>query len=338
MEGTQAVKKQKTDETTAEPMLAMSMTAPAGSIADTSGRTSETPVSIPPTITYGLQDTHTTILPCCFYFSIINLDVTTPTTMCLRLNTFNNIIDTGSAEIKNSINANTSRQVINYKAIDTTYSAAVLSGNMATTLTPYPWIFAENGDPEVWYRQYFTEMYSYYTVLGCEYEITYFNPRSGGRHNLVAYTIETTGTTDSTRLPTDASLQDLQAFKQVRYENVGSRDNSTIVPYTIIKGTYKPGTAKRDVSNDGDVKLWTQTAGNATPSYKEVLQLMHYVAPLSSASSETPTISGHNLQVQVRMKYIVQFKQLKQGIKYPAATATTVTQSNFPTAANPFIN
>lgn len=293
-------------------------------------------MSIPPTITYGLQDTHTTILPCTFYYTLLNLDESSPTTMCLRLNTFNNIIDSGN--IKGQILAGTPRQIINYKAVDRDYTTATTAASMATTLSSYPWVMPEDGQPEVWYRQYFNDLYAFYTVLGCEYEITYFNPRSGGRHNLLAYTIETDGTTGATRLPIDATIQDLQAFKQVRYENVGCRDNSMITPYTIVKGTYKPGSAKRDISNDGDVKLWTQTAANATPTYKEVLQLMAYCGPLSSqGGSDAPTLTGHHLQVQVRLKYIVQFKQLKQGIKYPAATATTITTSNFPTAANPFL-
>lgn len=61
--------------------------ASTGGIADTAGRTSETPVSIPPTITYGLQETHTTVLPQICWFSAPNLDYTyIPTTFKIRLN------------------------------------------------------------------------------------------------------------------------------------------------------------------------------------------------------------------------------------------------------------
>jgi hypothetical protein len=325
-------KKQKTNETTTEPTL-QAARMESGGIADTSGRTSETQVSIPPTITYGLQDTHTTILPAIFWFSCTNLSQTTPLTLCLRLNSYNDII-CGTTNIKASIPDQTP-YMINRKIADRTY-AAITSTNLAN-FPAFPDTIPEDGDPKCWYKPYWDSLYEYYTVLGVEYEIIYNNPRAGGRHNLVAYSVETDGTTQATRIPQDTPLRDLYGFKQVRYENVQCRDNSMQQPFAIIKGNYKPGQAKRDVSNDSDVKLWTRTGGaTTTPTYREVLQLMHYAHPLALSREEDSAL-GHNLLVQVRMKYIVQFKQLKQSAKYPNTAATALVVPDFPNAANPYM-
>lgn len=326
-------KKQKTDDTTTtEPAPMMAMAAPPGSIADTSGRTSETAVSIPPTITYGLQETHTTVLPVIFWCSAVNLTPSSPLTLGIRLNSIYDIVETGT--ILNSYTAN-STCFINRKVMDKSYPNDILTANMATTLQAYPHTYtAASAQP--WYRQYYEEIYKHYTVLGCEYEIIYFNPRAGGRHNLVTSTIETSASNDtSTRLPNDLDLRDMYGMKGVKYYNVQCRDNSSVNPFQFVRGTYKPGQAKRDVSNDGDVKLWTPT--KSTPTYKEILQLSHYANPLSCTSTtDTPGVTEHHLQIQVRLKYIVQFKQLQDTVRYPKFLATSTTIPQFPAAANPF--
>lgn len=329
----QPAKKQKTDETA--PVAEARMMTTSGGLADTSGRTSETPVSIPPTITYGLQDTHTTVLPTCFHFACVNLDPVVPLTMKLRLNSYNDII-CGSTNIKGSI-SDTTPWFVNRKLQDKQYSQTLSAA--FSNFPPFPSTLAENADPQVWYRDWFAEMYEYYTVLGVEYEIIYYNPRSGGRNSLVAYSVETSGTTAATQIPEATDLRDLYGFKNIQYRNLQSRDQAGERAYEIIKGTYKPGSAKRDVSNDGNVKLWTRTAANATPEYIEALQLMHYQHPLSSNSS-TDEVLGFNLNVQIRMKYIVQFKQLKQQIKYPLGDSPPPVvgpTAGFPTVANPYV-
>lgn len=326
--------------TTEEPVMAMARVAPSGSLADTAGRTSETPVTIPPTITYGLQDTHTTILPTCFYFSAVNLSTSDPLTLRLRLNSFNDIITTGV--INASIQTAGERLFINRKVANHTYNLQYLSTAMAN-FPGFPSTLGQGTDPEVWYRDYFKELYEFYTVLGVEYEIVLANPRDNGRHCLVAYSIETNGPSGATALPTNIQLRDLQGQKQVQYVNCQARTTQTDSEFQIIKGTYKPGQAKRDVTNDSDVKLWTTTTANATPSYIEALQLMFYQHPLAHSATNVDGANadlGYNLMAQVRMKYIVQFKQLKQNVRYPTAFPSPVPAEGpekFPTAANPFV-
>lgn len=327
MEG--ATKKQKTDETM-EPVQEAQRVASSGGLANTEGRTSETPVSIPPTITYGLQDTHTTIIPVSGYMSLVNLHWNEPTTIALRLNSMFGTYETGT--VANSVAASTNKQIITHRANEAAITAETTTANMNSTFFQFPFT---STTPIRWYTDYWKQYYTYYTVLGCEYEIVYYNPRAGGRSNLVAYTIQTNGTTDATRLPVDTLLGDLYAMKNIKYVNVATRDNGKENPWQIIKGTYKPGSAKRDVSNDGDVKLWTKTDADATPTYKEMLQLMHYMNPMSAGNYASAT--GHHLQMQIKLKYIVQYKQLNQTAHYPVTGATKVTMAQLPDAISPFV-
>lgn len=317
--------------------MAMARVATTGDLTDTTGRTSETPVMIPPTITYGLQDTHTTILPTVFWFSAVNLSTTLPLTLKLRLNSFNDII-CGTTNIKNAISTAGERVFIQHKVANTDITTTVTDTTM-DTWNQFPATIGNDDDPEVWYRDYYKNIYQYYTVLGVEYEITYINPRDNGRHCLVAHTVETSGLGGATFLPETTSLKDLYGMKQIQFTNVQSRHTETDSEFQIIKGTYKPGSAKRDVSNDGDVKLWTTTTADATPSYVEALQLMHFAHPLSHNATSLTSTNGYQLMCQVRLKYIVQFKQLKQGVRYPTSVplASTAGEASFPNSANPYI-
>ena len=314
-------------------MLAQALSAPSGSLADTSGRTSETAVTIPPTITYGFQDTHTTILPMVYWFSCPNLDERTPTLHAFRLNSIYDIIHKGVPT--QTVTAN---QPYNYKCMDAIYA------NGATTGEFFPWYPTDS--PTIppaayypWYRDTWSKLYNWWTVLGCEYEITLFNPRGSGRSALCAYTIQTEGTTAARTIPDNIRLNELMAMEQIQYKG--------IEPYIIngmykqmITGKYKPGQAKRDIQNDGDVKLWTQTA--QTPAYNENMRLYFYKDPLSSNKLDTagPVTEGAadstHVQVQIRLKYIVQWKNLKQSALYPTTGAVATAAMSFPTSAQPF--
>ena len=323
MDSTQVAKKQKKDDSEDVPMEQSRMAAPNGGIADTSGRTSETPVSIPPTITYGLQDTHTTILPAVYWFSIINLEHSAPKLHAIRLNSIWDIISKGLPKTDNTSGIWTK------KALDENYTIGA-SPNYTITgdYDEYPF---QPSSIYPWYRDTWSKWYNWWTVLGCEYEITFMAPRGSGRGVLCAHSIQTSGTTDARVLPDNINLYELSAQKEINY--------TSIQPYNIpggyktqLKGTYKPGSAKRDVANDADIKLWTKTG--STPTYNESLHMYFYRDPLSSnESSQNSATRSTNLQVQVKVKYIVQWKNLKQAAIYPATGATSTDDVRFPAHA-----
>lgn len=324
-----AAKKQKTEETVpteGTPLALRSTGGGDGGLADTSGRTSETAVSIPPTITYGMQDTHTTIHPMCYWFSMVSLDHAIPKLHAVRLNSIYQCISKGVPDI----NFNTGPWT--KKALDGQYTFT--AGSPPTITGLYDEFPYQPGSSIYypWYRDTYSKWYQWWTVLGCEYEITLMCPRGSGRGAVVAHIVETEGTTGARTLSDTMDLYNLQAQKGINYKSI--QPYNTPGGYkTTIRGQYKPGTAKRDVKNDGDVKLWT--AVGSTPGYQENLKLYFYRDPLSSnESNQAASTRQTHVQVQVRLKYIVQWKDLKQAAYYPYPGASPVTDAvTFPTQA-----
>ena len=119
-----------------------------------------------------------------------------------------------------------------------------------------------------------------------------------------------------------------------RYSEVRSYKNIKWYPVkgggkTVIRGTYKPGQAKRNIVNDGDVKTWTATS-TTLPNLKEILTLNFWQDPFfnataytnyGNAANDSPADQGVTLEgtcdIEINLKYIVQFKDLKQQARYP---------------------
>ena len=110
------------------------------------------------------------------------------------------------------------------------------------------------------------------------------------------------------------NIAEIMAFKNVKEHKVPHATQSKGEGYTVIRGTYKPGQAKRNIVNDGDVKTWTAT-GTALPNLKELLTLNFCKHPLAYADT-------YNANMQISLKYIVQYKDLKQQARYPNTVTT----------------
>jgi hypothetical protein len=343
-----AAKKQKTDDTTDAPIgeMRVANTSSTG-LTDTSGRTSETPVSIPPTITYGLQETHTTVLPAICWFSCPNLALDyTPTTFKFRLNGIYGLM---SGAIKSAVTPNACW--IKKVGETTYYNNTNVGYNFPNELANDDWSYMR-----LWWRETWERLYMYYTVLGVEYELVFSGPGIAGRKSLIATTIQTSGSAQNTSvyLPDNVPLRELYGMKNIDFHELKQRDNgATGSNMQVIKGTYKPGTALRDISNDGDVKLWSKTdhgGAGSNPAYEEYMQVMSYMHPMSTAGTdpdgaipgtgEPPAslpVSSVQHNVQVRLKYIVQFKQLRGEARYPLQSNADPSRPiiQYPSAANP---
>lgn len=170
------------------------------------------------------------------------------------------------------------------------------------------------------WRDYWAQIYDYYTVLGCEWEVVCINPNtsSNGTRMLCGVQYDTysdTATSTGNVMPL-TKLSEVLTYKNIQWHNINSngsgdnRDNTT-----IIRGKYKPGQAKRNIVNDGDVKTWTATS-TTLPNLKEILTLNFWSNPAY------PTANITALNLQVTLKYIVQFKDLKQQARYPNTITT----------------
>ena len=84
---------------------------------------------------------------------------------------------------------------------------------------------------------------------------------------------------------------------------------------------------KRNVKNDEDVKTWTAT--NSTPTdWTEAMTLNFWKAPFNQNGTD---LSG--VKIQVQLKYVVQFKDLKVQARYPATALGSTIIQTLPTDA-----
>lgn len=297
----------------------------------------ETPISRYPTLTYGLQETHTTILPFTFWFSSACHTTGAPAVMKIRLNS---IYDFITSEVGTLGIGDTPVTATNYgrpiapdgKGANNTFPETINDGTAVET--PY-------------WRNYWAQLYEYYTVLGCEYKITTGCVNtSSGFAAILGHTIDSWSdtATESGNITPTTNLSEAMSLKGMQFDVLrGARAENEGQQMTVIQRRYIPGQAKRNIVNDGDVKTWTKTAFNGTspenyvPTLKDTLNLYFWRAPLANIVSSNTEVTACNTQVE--LKWIVQFKDLRNLPRYPVTTAGTSVITNITTtrtdAGNP---
>jgi len=290
--------------------------------ASTSGSSSqqskETPISIYPTLTYGLQETHTTILPWSGWVSFGWLDKTAPLKLALRMNSiwdpFPNAITDLASGGTIAAKAWHNRPVGTGSANQT---GAVFPKTMpsGTTTTERPQ-----------WRDWWAQVYEYYTVLGCEWKVTITNTETSRNADVVvgidqdSYS-DVAGATGN--ITPEAPLAEMIAFKGVSWKKIdapSAYEDQSKPNTVVINGRYKPGQIKRNIKNDGDVKTWTATS-TTLPTLKDTSNLYFFQDALNpKAPNNTGSGCGN---VQIDLKYIVQFKDLKVQARYPNTVVGT---------------
>ena len=355
---------ENTMETTSRPTPAQPEAAAARVSASSSGGNNpvskETPISEYPSLSYGLQETHTTVLPWTGWISAVALDKETPAQLKIRMNSPYDMLDMSTIDHGATDGAKYTVKGFSRRPIDIDgrYST---SGNIR-----FPTEFSNNAteatETPQW-REYWAKLYDYYTVLACEYEIILYNPIQARQQRLLPVPTKTLGTIT---YPSTMYVQDMGFFNTdcvvglqydsysatatttgnvmpvTKYEEVRAFKNIQWYPVpggqkTVIRGQYKPGTIKRNIVNDGDVKTWTAT-GSAPPSLSEILTLNFWTDPFFNArepdvygtagggTNTEPSATGSamlgGLNMEINLKYIVQFKDLKLQARYPNTLIT----------------
>lgn len=349
-----------------EPMEMATMSRQAGP-SGSNQVAKETPIIIA-TPSYGLQETHTTILPWTGYITAAGLNKRTPQQLKIRMNTPWDMLDATTNEIGSTDGAYITTKGLYNRQIDTTgkFSTSnesrypVELPNNATTANERP----------AW-RDYWSRLYEYYTVLGCEYEIILYNPVQVKDVRLIVaqeqkrfVTGPTTHTFPAIQQFIDCGYYNSDCVCAIQYDTYSSTATSTgnVMPTTnyeeiraypgikwypikggqkqVIKGTYRPGQAKRNVVNDGDVKTWTKTSEGVPTSLSEILTLNFFMDPFFNARQQDryflnaagdvvtndAQATGSNIRgavnMEINLKYIVQFKDLRQQARYPNTITT----------------
>ena len=320
----------------------------------------ETPISQYPALTYGLQETHTTILPWVGWLTVAGLDKETPAQLKIRMNAPYDMLDVTTADNGSTDGAKLTTKGFYNLPLD---PDGRVSG---TTGTKYPAEFGNNtttAHERPQWREYWAAIYEYYTVLGCEYEIIMYNPvvcrntrinyipqktistvvypsvmdiSDGGLYNtdiVVATQFDTYSSTAGTTgnvMPL-AKYEEIRGFKNIKWTSVPGGQKA------VIRGTYKPGDAKRNISNDGDVKTWTKCSDGVPSTLSEILTLNFFCDPFhnaryrdsyETAASVEPSATGSIVKggcnMEIKLKYIVQFKDLVEQARYPNTTSTAI--------------
>ena len=259
----------------------------------------ETPISPYPTLTYGLQETHTTILPWTGWLSANELDYATPVQLPIRMNAIHDMvpITTGTDP-----------------AAGVSYPSKGLYGskrahNNGRSHRPFPATFASASTSPTerpQWREYWRQLYDYYTVLACHYEIVIHNPaQTGSFYEPVICGVQfdsysDTATSTGNVMPQTRLIEALN-YKNIRWYNIEGQsiaeqqqgDNNI----QIVRGTYKPGMIKHNIVNDGDVKTWTKTDGTL-PTLKDILTLNFWSHPFATATSSGAS-AGVNIQMNL---------------------------------------
>lgn len=286
----------------------------------------ETPISYYPSLNYGLPETQTVVLPWVGWCTMaVKRDRTVtsgvsndkPVVLRIRLNQ-------PGVYIPQTIATTTLGGAFSNKGI---YNVPADQGQDAAAYN-YPSVLNVNGTGQTpqWLTWY-GKQYEWYTVLSTEYEIVMVNPISQEGSALLigtefdSYTDLATSTGNV--IPNDCTLVEAMNFKGMQWRHLGSSRNVTSDGrMEIIQGTHQPGRIKRNIINDGDVKTWTQTESTGVtkaPNLKDELVIMAWTHPLMSYGTAT-TIC---VNVQVRIKQIVQFKDLRTQLRYPSAANDT---------------
>lgn len=284
----------------------------AGSSGSSTQGAHETPVLEHPPM-FRFKETLTTIIPTTFYFSAnaLDTDSTSLNKFEIRLNSpYSPIITPGAF-------------------VTQTASTAVAEGISATvgpdsdtnfaTLGTFPITTTVNHKPQwlAWWEQ----MYQAYHVMETQYEITVTSARSNAQAGaLVLWEEDQYGSSSTGNIMPDGSLDEMAEWVGTKQKTVRGTLGMQGPYFTKIVGTWKPGQANRNTTNDGDIKTWNATGAIPSPAYVESLHLRFFRQPMQSMNPAS--IMGVN--VQVKLKYIVQFKDLNSVFRYPVTGGTAI--------------
>lgn len=268
---------------------------------------------------YGFPETATVVLPYTSWYTVCTNSNQNVFGFYFRLNStqdlFNNAIQAdptagaalaaGIYRVKPGSGNNFSNPLLNYPTAGATGAGVITEG------------------PQ--WRNYWEKIYNKYHVLGCEYELTFKNPFQGIDEDVVImFGKEAISSANGGRVfPTNQPAHFYEYYPGLQWRICKSADEGkTDTTYTTIKGHYIPGSVKTNVQNDEDIKTWTDVGSVPT------LQERMFIGIAQAGFNKSSTVRA--LNVRMKMKLIVQYKDINVNILYPNPGQTTFT-TTFPT-------
>ena len=273
----------------------------------------ETPVSRYPSLTYGLQETHTTILPLRTYCSVKATNYEVPQKMEFRLNSIYDIIKHQVAAPPGGTTNAIGDNIYNCKLA----GGAIVVNNTKTALFPSQLVAGADATERPFWRDYWANFYEYYTVLGCKYKITIVNTSTqssaGAADMEFAYEMDSYSQAQGAagNVMTVGPYHEVRGYKNVKWATAHAGTNINTNDYvTSIAGEYRPGMVKHNIINDGDIKTWTQISTNGgLPTNTDTLVILAFPGDMNTGvrPNGDSTTNSNGCMVRIELDYIVQF-------------------------------
>lgn len=166
------------------------------------------------------------------------------------------------------------------------------------------------------FLRYWARMYQAYSVLKCEWELTFHNPRPTNNADIVVGHIEEAyGSSNGIQCP-DCTLSEAEHFPDMKFKILRSNaDGSTDAQFLTVAGTYYPGQVSEHVSNDEDVQTWTKYTDPTalpTPALTERIKFYLWKAPFNYYADR------QGVNVRLSLRFVAQFRDLHEAFRYPA--------------------
>lgn len=293
----------------------------AGASSSANQGAHETPV-MPHYAEIGFPETYTTIIPDTIYLSVNDLDAIGSGTddlnkIEIRLNSpYSPMVNSGDLVSQTDNTAVATGVSVNMMPNADTQPAA---GSTAGVLEfPYTFTTSHKAKWLKWWEQ----MYDVYHVMETHYEVTIAHARSGASEHIAIeclYEQDQYGATSSGNRMPAANYHEMinwPRIKSVRIDGIGTGNANKLPFINKIVGTWRPGQNSHNTTNDGDIKTWNTTGAVPDPVYVESLHMRFFRSPLNNFAQTTASGTlGAN--VQIKLYYKVQFKDLKQQFRYP---------------------
>lgn len=273
----------------------------------------ETPITVAQP-SYSESETLTKYLPFTYWFTVARPTFVTPLEFEINLTHPQNMITFSSNMTVPTPGAAISKGFFTHNTSDTT----VLT-NWNNPLIAYPRTISAT--PQVQRPatiQWYSSRYKYYTVLNCHYKITMQNVKNTSNSDVwmsYGYNVSNPTKVGNVYPVENVNIQDEMYWKDLKSIIIPSKGTPTSKDrgIVILEGNYKPGQAKKNVENDGDVQRWTaieDNGGLGIPKLRETFVARFYRAPFAQFDSGV-------IRVQVQLVYTIQFKDLNMKLSHP---------------------
>lgn len=327
----QANKKQKMNDIEMIPDNEAEMQAVMRAMGPTESNpksSKETPIT-PAVPEWGFPETHTTKLKFKMYFSLCQQGYANST--CKRTSSNFRISMVNPIQpLKTTITH------VNESAVTVIptgwYDRMMVSPNQTNWVNKYG-LFPEQYNPlgtaAGW--AYWAKQYESWTPIGCKWSAVIDNVGYYRGHDMaLCMQYNTSTTADTTNVSPAATLDEASTWKDCEWKIIeggtvaiidygGSLPGLQKCDYhspEIVSGSYRPGQANRIVQNDQDTKTWYSVSEG--PTLYEDLLLRFY-------NTEHSIVDQQYANICLNLEYVVQFKDLKNQIRYPTNGAGPIT-------------